>query len=227
MSNTSVDKQAIHSRWTADLVEHIPYVEGARIEIIDGQLYVSSVLPNWTTDIVEQMPHVEGERYEIIAGELYVTSRPHSRHQLTTAAICFQLNTWSVANDAGYAFEAPGIVYEKHEAISPDVVWVSKARLDSLIASDGKLHESPELVVEVLSPSTEDNDRTEKLRLYERRSVQEYWVVDWRVASVEIYRRNSEGLNLVETLTIGETLISPLLPGFTCLIDRFFNLLRR
>ena len=226
MSNASVDKTR-HSRWTVDLAEQIQYVEGARIEIIDGELYVTSVLPNWTTDIVEQMPHVEGERYEIIDGELYVTSRPHSRHQLTTAAICFQLNLWSLAVDSGYAFEAPGIVYEKHEAISPDVVWVSKARLDSLIAPDGKLHESPELVVEVLSRSTENNDRVEKLQLYERRGVQEYWLVDWRVATVEVYRRNGEELNLIQTLTAGETLVSPLLPGFVCPIDRFFNLLGR
>lgn len=224
MSNTSFDKEAIHSRWTTDLAEQIPYVEGARIEIIEGELHVLSTLPNWTTDIVEQMPLVEGERYEIIAGELFVTSQPHIRHQITASMIGFELNLWSRNADAGRACGAPGIIYDYHNAVAPDVVWVSQARLESLIGIDGKLHDSPELVVEVLSPSTAANDRIKKLALYDQRGVQEYWIVDWCAATVEIYRRDDEMLAFVQRLVAGDTLTSPLFPGFACPIGRFFEI---
>lgn len=223
MSST-VNKQTRHSRWTEELAEQIPNVEGARIEIINGKLYVTSTLPNWTTDIVEQMPHIEGERYEIIAGELFVTSQPHIRHQITCDNIIFELNSWGLHEKLGRALQAPGVVYHFDDAVAPDVVWISQGRFGALFGSDGKLHESPELAVEVLSRSTAARDRKEKMALYNRQGVQEYWIVDWRAATVESYGQVDGALTFVQTHTAGDTLTSPLFPGFACPIDQFFEI---
>lgn len=45
----------------------------------------------------------------------------------------------------------------------------------------------PRFVLEVLSPSTEKYDRTEKMELYRQQEVDEYWIVDWRKRQIEIY----------------------------------------
>jgi Uma2 family endonuclease len=78
----------------------------------------------------------------------------------------------------------------------------------------------------VLSPgrANERRDREAKLDLYTRRDVQEYWIVDWRSATLEIYRRQEGRLQVSATLRAGDMVTSPLLPGFTCPLERFFEI---
>jgi Uma2 family endonuclease len=182
--------------------------------------------PHWTVDLLYKIPHVEGERYELIQGELYVTSAPHFRHQLVCSLLATELTNWSrSASVAGVAIITPGVIYADNEAVIPDLIWLSSSRLTALAGKDGKLHGSPELVVEVLSPgkANEERDREKKLELYSRRGVLEYWIVDWPAVTVEIYRPVEGELQLAQTLRAGETLSSPLLPGFAVIIDRFIT----
>jgi Uma2 family endonuclease len=186
----------------------------------------STIFSRWTTDLVKKMPQVEGERYEIIDGELYVTTQPHFRHQATCDNIIIDLGNWSRATGYGRTFQAPGVIFSEDNAVAPDIVWVSKARMPAVLGPDGKLHDAPDLLIEILSPgkANAERDREKKLDLYSRYSVQEYWIADWRAATVEIYRQDHGALSLVETLKSGDELTSPLLPGFACVIDRFFEL---
>ena len=46
--------------------------------------------------------------------------------------------------------------------------------------------------MEVLSPSTEQYDRGEKMELYRQQEIEEYWIVDWREKKVEIYELDYE-----------------------------------
>lgn len=80
-------------------------------------------------------------------------------------------------------------------------------------------------MVEVLSPgpANEQRDRELKLSLYSRQGVQEYWIVDWQAQVVQVYRREQAALQLAATLFVGDVLTSPLLPGFTCPVDRFWT----
>lgn len=110
------------------------------------------------------------------------------------------------------------------DEVVPDVVWISKGRLTALLDEAGHLTGAPELVVEVLSPGTENErrDREAKLKLYQVKGVQEYWIVDWRVKQVEVYRRERAALRQVATLLPDDELTSPVLPGFTCKVEQFF-----
>jgi Uma2 family endonuclease len=186
---------------------------------------VVATYPAWTIDLVRQMPHVEGERYELINGELHVTTQPHTKHQMVYSFIVGELNSWGRDAKLGIAFIAPGLIYAKNEAVAPDVVWISAARRDAVIGKDGKLYASPDLVIEVLSPgkANAERDREKKLDLYSRRGVAEYWIADWQALTLEVYRPLESLLQLATTLQKGETLESPLLPGFACIIDRFFD----
>jgi Uma2 family endonuclease len=182
--------------------------------------------PCWTIDLLHRIPHIEGERYELIKGELYVTSAPHFHHQLVCSLLATELTNWSrSASIAAVAIVAPGLIYADNEAVIPDLIWLSSSRLTALAGKDGKLHGSPELVVEVLSPgkANEERDREKKLDLYGRRGVLEYWIVDWRAVTLEIYRPVEGELQLAQALRAGGTLSSPLLPGFAVMIDRFIT----
>ena len=94
-----------------------------------------------------------------------------------------------------------------------------------MLNKDGHLTGAPELVAEVLSPGAEQErrDKEAKLKLYSLRGVQEYWIVDWRLEIVEIYRRENAALVLVATLTSEDEINSPLLPDFACSVGRFFR----
>lgn len=177
----------------------------------------------WTINDVEALPE-NGSRYEIIDGELFVSKAPHWHHQVTCANIALELGLWSRDGDKGITLAGPGIVYADDESVIPDVAWLRRERRDEVLGADGRLVRSPDLVVEVISfgVANEQRDREAKRRLYSRRGVQEYWIADWRAETVEVYRRQEAELRLVQTLLRGDALVSPLLPGFSCIIDRFF-----
>lgn len=68
----------------------------------------------------------------------------------------------------------------------------------------------------------ERRDKEVKLKLYAYRGFQEYWIVDWRLQQVEVYRREKATLVLVATLFASDEFNSPLLPDFVCLVRRLF-----
>lgn len=177
----------------------------------------------WTTSDLELLPD-NGNRYEVIDGELFVTRAPHWKHQKTVGEIHNALNTWSKESKRGESVPNPGIIFSETDNVIPDVVWISTERLANGLDEAGHLTIAPDLVVEVLSPGiqNERRDREAKLKLYTERGVQEYWILDWRTQQVEVYRRENARLKLVCSLFVNDTLTSPLLPNFTCLVQRFF-----
>ncbi len=178
---------------------------------------------HWTSADLDLLPE-SSNRYEIIDGELFVTRAPHWRHQITTSNVGSELRNWSIASGLGKAVQAPGLIFSDADNVIPDVVWISQERLTTGLDQSGHLIVAPELVVEVLSAGAENErrDREAKLKLYSARGVQEYWIINWRSPQVEVYRREKAILTLVYTLFPGDELVSPLLPGFTCSIDRLF-----
>lgn len=176
----------------------------------------------WTSADLDALPD-DGKRYEIVDGELYVSKQPHWDHQEVCGRIYAALLAWSTQTGAGRANIAPGVTFAEDDDVAPDVVWASNARLTRGLR-DGKLYAAPELAVEVLSPgvTNERRDREAKLKLYSRRGVDEYWIVDWRARTIEIYRRAGAMLPPEATLATADVLQSPLLPGFSSRVDAFF-----
>jgi Uma2 family endonuclease len=180
----------------------------------------------WTTADLDAMPDDGGWlRHEIIEGELYVTIAPHIRHQSAAGKIQVQLQSWSEETGLGLSVQTPGVIFTTTDAVIPDVVWASQSRLEYGINESGHFTIAPELVVEILSSGeqNEQRDKSIKLKLYSRYGVQEYWIVNWQLQTLEIYRRTDAQLQLVATLLTGDTLTSPLLPGFKAEIDRIFS----
>jgi Uma2 family endonuclease len=181
---------------------------------------------HWTTRDLDAMPDEGGwKRYEIIDGELFVTRAPHIRHQGAGGNIHFELEAWSRQTQMGKPFQTPGVIFSPTDAVIPDVVWISQDRLLNGIDEAGHLIVAPELMVEILSPGelNEQRDKEVKLKLYSRHGVQEYWIVNWQLQTLEIYRRTKAQLQLTATLLIGDTLTSPILPKLSIPMIQIFS----
>jgi Uma2 family endonuclease len=178
----------------------------------------------WTSGDLELLPD-DGKRYEIIDGDLYMSKQPHWHHQTTCFHVARVLREWNITTGAGRINIAPGVIFAEDDDVAPDVVWISRQRFENSLGAEGHLHATPELVVEVLSPGwkNERRDREAKLKLYSRRGVEEYWLVDWRAHKVEVYRRKRRMLRLVESLYQNDKLQTPVLPGFECVVAEFFE----
>ncbi len=178
----------------------------------------------WTTSDIELMPD-DGTRYEIIDGELFMAKAPNWRHQETSGNIFLELKLWSRESGLGRPIEAPGVLFGESDNVIPDVIWISNERLAALENESGHLTGAPELVVEVLSSGTDNErrDREAKLKLYSSHGVQEYWIVDWRIQQIEVYRRERAVLRLAATYLAHDELESPLLSGFRCPVARIFG----
>ena len=179
----------------------------------------------WTTRDLDAMPDDGGwKRYEIIDGELFVTRAPHIRHQGAGGNIHVELEIWSRQTQLGKSFQTPGVIFSPTDAVIPDVVWISRERFVDGVDEAGHLVVVPELMVEVLSPGelNEQRDKEVKLKLYSLHGVREYWIVNWQLKTLEIYRRTNTQLQLVATLLESDTLTSPLLPEFSTAIAQIF-----
>jgi Uma2 family endonuclease len=113
------------------------------------------VQPRLTYADLQELPE-DGKRYELLEGELVVSPAPTLKHQKVTGrTYAFLLR----AEDGGYgeAYVAPVYaVFDDEEVTEPDVIFIRRERLGIVTASE--VRGAPDLVVEVLSPSTRRRD---------------------------------------------------------------------
>lgn len=164
----------------------------------------------------------DGKRHEIIDGEHFVTPSPLTPHQRLVTRLSYFLFAYLEAHPLGEVFVAPyDVVFSRYDVVEPDLVYISKERSD--IITRKNVQGSPDLLVEVLSESTSDVDRTTKLKLFGRFDVQEYWIIDPEKPSAEVYRRGKEGLHLGANLQAADELSSPLFPGFALPLSKLIG----
>jgi Uma2 family endonuclease len=160
-------------------------------------------------------------RHEIIDGEHYVTASPVTRHQRISRRLLVALQTYVDQHPVGEVFHAPfDIVMSLHDVVVPDLIYVSQARAHLLTAKN--LQGAPDLVIEILSPSTRPRDDRLKRDLYERVGVGEYWLVDPELNTLTVYRREGSGFLAPETFAADAAVSTPLLPGFEMALDGVF-----
>jgi len=126
-------------------------------------------------------------RYEAIEGELYVIPAPSRDHHWVSHWLAVALHRLLVEPGFGEVYEAPfGVEFpDTEEGVQPDLLFVSRERLE--IVGEDWVRGAPNLLVEILSPSTAEKDRGVKKKLYRRQGVAEYWIVDPAVKVVEVW----------------------------------------
>ncbi len=165
----------------------------------------------------------DGSRHEILDGEHFVSAAPSLLHQ----SIVVELTSWIAPfvrrHRLGRLFVAPvDVLLGEHDVVQPDLLFVSQAR--SRILTETNVHGAPDLVIEVLSPSTRRVDEGLKLERYGVLGVQEYWMIDPSRSAAQIFRRTGERLQTVADLTAADEdrLTSPLFPGLEIPLAEIF-----
>jgi Uma2 family endonuclease len=164
----------------------------------------------------------DGLRHEIIGGEHYVTPSPSVRHQEISGRLFHAIQLYLDAHPIGRVFYAPlDALLSEFDIVVPDLIYISNERSEYLTAKN--LQGPPDLMIEILSPSTQRRDRGLKRELYERVGVPEYWVVDPLDHRIVAYRQESSG-PFAAGVEYAKTaiLVSPLFPGLELSLDRIF-----
>ena len=140
----------------------------------------------------------ENERIEIIDGEAFPMAAPSSAHQEISMEISRQPANF-LEGKRCRVYPAPFDVrlFEKEGDAPEDVDTVVEPDI-SVVCDKSKIDThgcigAPDLVVEILSPSSLRNDRLVKLRLYQRAEVREYWIVDPENKTVQVFLRDGIG----------------------------------
>ncbi len=129
-----------------------------------------------TYDDLARMPD-DGNRYELIDGVLYVSPSPSEVHQATSFRLTLLLGNYVTARRLGRVYTAPfDVRLSAHDVVQPDLIFVRRSRL--AIIGPTCIDGPPDLLIEILSPSTGDRDRTQKARLYAKARVPQYWLID-------------------------------------------------
>ncbi|MEO8378628.1 MAG: Uma2 family endonuclease [Acidobacteriota bacterium] len=160
----------------------------------------------------------DGRRHEILDGEHYVNPAPNIRHQTLLVRLILALGNHLDQHPVGLLYPAPcDVVFSENDVVEPDLVFVSNEHTH--IVTSLNIRGVPDLLVEILS-SNRRHDKRVKFDRYERAGVPEYWIVDPDDDVVEVYRQSAGRFVRAD---IGDTLSSPLLPGFVLSVRELFE----
>jgi Uma2 family endonuclease len=155
---------------------------------------LSTEKKRYTYKDYQELP--EGAPFQLINGELVMTPAPTPYHQLISSRLEWELMKLK-EKVGGEVLHAPIDVYlAETETYQPDILFISKDRFG--IIGEQKIEGAPDLIVEILSPSTAYYDLKAKMRVYESSGVREYWLVDPMEQSVEIYENRERSFHLAD-----------------------------
>lgn len=164
----------------------------------------------------------DDERYELLDGELIGLTAPAEIHQRVSILLGWRLIEFVTEHGLGRVYQAPfDVVLSDTDVVQPDLLFVSNERAHVVTAAN--VQGAPDLVVEILSPSSVERDRTLKRRLYARHGVSEYWIVDTDARTATVLLLQDGEFEAAATYGEGETLISPTLPGLALNVVELFR----
>ena len=164
----------------------------------------------------------EDERYELIDGELIALSSPDMAHQKLKTRL--GATVWEYVSDAnlGEVYMSPtDVCFSDIDVVQPDILFFFKSR--SHIRNGKNIKGAPDLVVEILSPSTSSRDWGYKKDLYEKHGVKEFWLVDPYAKQVIVMLLKDGRYEIVGVYREDDTLRSPTLEGFELDLSRVFD----
>lgn len=150
-------------------------------------------------------------RIELFDGEVIMTAVPSILHQTVAKEVSAMIDQYVKKRNLGLVLPNPvDVVLSEHVQFQPDVTYLSRRRSS---INDGQRYDgAPDLVVEILSESTEERDRTFKFREYARGGALEYWLVSPEKKEMEVYTNSDKGFQLLKVFSNRETMSTPLFP---------------
>ena len=165
-----------------------------------------------------QFEDTDDFQYEIINGEMIRKSAPVPIHQEVLKNLLYIIETYNRLQKIGKLFCAPiDVLLDDYNKLQPDLVFISEKK-KSIITNDGIIG-VPDLVIEIISPTSVIRDRIEKKNVYERFAIPEFWLVDPQYESIEIYTLKNNRYELFSAATaleggLNQSLFEGLLMNF-------------
>ena len=161
------------------------------------------------------------ERYELLDGELILVASPNRDHQDTVMDLGFQMREFAKENDLGKVYIAPfDVLFTDTDVAQPDILFISRER--EHILTPANVQGAPDLIVEILSPSSSTRDWRAKRELYATHEVREYWIIDPTNRVVSVMLLQDGVLEIEQTHTGDDTVTSTVLDGFSVSLDTIF-----
>lgn len=175
----------------------------------------------WTYEDWLRLPD-DGFRYEVIDGVLLMAPPPRLDHQDASAELAARMRTYARENELGKVYAAPTGVRLPNQPVpvQPDILFIRQER-QAIIGKD-YIEGAPDLIVEILSPSNWLYDRKQKFEIYREAGVAEYWIVDHRAQTIEVFFLEDTAYTLVGKYGPGDAVRSTALAGFEVKVDDIF-----
>lgn len=146
--------------------------------------------PKSMLEVWESLP--EGTLCQLINNKLIMSPSPIDIHQVVLGEIYIEISLYLRKSKIGHIRIAPyDVHFSKQNILQPDILFIKNENLDKI--QDKGLFGAPDLIIEILSPSTSHLDWEEKKLIYERYGVKEYFLVEPNSKSVtSFFLKNTE-----------------------------------
>lgn len=158
---------------------------------------------------------------ELSEGRIIMPPHPTATHQRILQRLFLRLNEFVENHDLGEVLIAPLPVRLWPDKVrEPDILFLSREHSNR---AGEKVYEVPDLVIEILSPSTEREDRGGKFLEYAKSGVREYWIVGPDEQSIEVYALHGDVYKLSGKYRSGDVIRSELLSGLELSVSEIFR----
>ena len=174
----------------------------------------------WTERYYFSLPETN-KIVELSSGWLIITPAPTTEHQEISGKLYLLVGNFVLSNNLGNVCYSPLDVRLWPGTIrQPDIVCMSNEHKDRITE---RYWGVPDLVMEILSESTEGQDRAVKFYEYREAGVPEYWIVDPSAQTIEVFILDQEKYKLSGKWGTGEVAHSKVLAGFQVVVDDVFG----
>jgi Uma2 family endonuclease len=173
---------------------------------------------------LDARPADDLHHYELLNGRIVMSPPAGWPHGSIGGRIVTSMSRHVREHELGHVLDSSaGYDLPSGDTVEPDISYISRQRFESgpKPRKGQFVRIVPDLVVEILSPSTTRRDRTEKKKIYEDNGVDEYWIVDPDREEVTIFRRGKRGYGPARPIKKGR-LRSRVLPGLELTVADIF-----
>ena len=141
--------------------------------------------------------------YEYEDGEAILMPAPHGNHQIIGGELYSLISTHLKKSRHGRVWPAINVILPNGRHYIPDLVYLAREHLERYLDEDGKIHGTPDLVIEILSQNRA-RDEVKKFTIYQDAGVPWYWIIDAIALTIEEYRLTPDGYLRASTVDNGE-----------------------
>ena len=185
-----------------------------------GQFVITAISPDQKYTYADYMSLPENAPFQLIEGELIFMPASSFNHPKVLAKLHLQIGNYIEQHKLGEVVFAPvDVCFDDNSVVQPDLLFVAINRCSII----GKvIAGAPDFIVEILSQGNVDTDKKKKMKLYGNFGVTEYWIVNPKVETVEVYYNILSIMVKQQTVGRGEKIVSKAISGFSLDVDRIF-----